>query len=159
MLPVPYQLDPSLGSYYSNASGLFRGDVRYYNLSSIPYDTNVTLKPIADRIMENANISAIPELLGNWNWSAAETVRIKVHDTMTTVANFSESIAIFRVRHPPPSCVACTEGYFQGKLELFDPAVTDTILLEFDGVHFTKNGSFYAFAQEDGYVTRLSHRG
>ena len=102
MLPVPYQLDPSFGSYYSNASGLFRGDVRYYNLSSIPYDTNVTLKPIADRIMENANISAIPELLGNWNWSAADTIRIKVHDMMTTVANVSESIAIFQVHLPLP---------------------------------------------------------
>jgi hypothetical protein len=45
------------------------------------------------------------------------------------------------------------ENYFQGKLELYDPAVTDTLLLELDGVHFTKNGSFYASAQEAGYVT------
>ena len=45
------------------------------------------------------------------------------------------------------------EDRFQGKLELSDPAVTDTVLLEFDGVHFMKNGSFYAFAQEDGCVT------
>ena len=95
ILPVPYQLDPSLGSYYSNASGLFHGDVRYYNLSSIPYDTNVTWKPIADRVMENANLSAIPERLGSWNWSAADTIRIKVHDMMTTVTNVSENIAIF----------------------------------------------------------------
>lgn len=36
ILPVPHQLDPSPGSYYSNSSGLFRGDVRYYHLSSIP---------------------------------------------------------------------------------------------------------------------------
>ena len=97
MLPIPYQLDPSLGSYYSNASGLFHGDVRYYNLSSIPYDTNVTWKPIADRVMENANLSAIPERLGSWNWSAADTIRIKVHDMMTTVTNVSENIAIFQV--------------------------------------------------------------
>ncbi|KAF9779793.1 hypothetical protein BJ322DRAFT_1086479 [Thelephora terrestris] len=133
ILPVPYQLDSSLGSYYSNTSGLFHGDVRYYNLSSISYDTNVTWKPIADRVMENANLSAIPEQLGSWNWSAADSIRIKVHDVMTTATNVSENIAIF-----------------QGKLELFDPAATDTVLLEFDGVHFTKNGSFYAFAQEEG---------
>jgi hypothetical protein len=97
MLPLPYQLDPSFGSYYSNASGLFRGDIRYYNLSSIPHDTNVTWKPIADRVMENANLSAIPERLGSWNWSATDTVRIKVYDRMVNVANVSESVASFQV--------------------------------------------------------------
>jgi transmembrane E3 ubiquitin-protein ligase len=97
MLPIPLQIDPSLGSYYSNSSGLFRGDVRYYNLSSIPYDTNVTWKPMADRVMENANLSAIPERLGNWNWSAADTVGFRVLDMMTTVTNVSEDIAIFQV--------------------------------------------------------------
>ena len=100
MLPPPYQLNPSLGSYYSNASGLFRGDVRYYNLSSIPYDTNVTWKPIANRVIENANLTALPERLGSWNWSAADTIGIKVHDRMMTVANVSESIAIFQVLRP-----------------------------------------------------------
>ncbi|KAF9644702.1 hypothetical protein BDM02DRAFT_3190363 [Thelephora ganbajun] len=134
ILPIPHQLDASLGSYYSNTSGLFRGNVRYYNLSSIPYDTNVTWKSVADRVMENVNLSAIPEQLGAWNWSTTDGIGIKVHDRMMTVANVSESIAIF-----------------QGKLELFDPGVTDTMLLEFDGVHFTKNGSFYAFAQEEGF--------
>lgn len=97
ILPLPYQLDPLLGSYYSNASGLFRGDVRYHNLSSIPYDTNVTWKPIADRLMENTNLSAIPEQLGNWNWSAADTIGIRVHDMMSTATNISESVAIFQV--------------------------------------------------------------
>jgi len=97
MLPPPYHLEPSLGSYYSNATGLFRGDVRYYNLSSILYDTNVTWKPIADRVMENANLSAIPERLGTWNWSAADRVGVKVHDRMATVVNVSESVAIFQV--------------------------------------------------------------
>jgi len=97
ILPPPYQLDPLLGSYYSNASGLFRGDVRYYNFSSIPYDTNVTWKPISDRLMESANLSAISERLGTWNWSAAESVGIKVHDRVMTVTNVSESVAIFQV--------------------------------------------------------------
>lgn len=97
MLPPPYQLDPSLGSYYSNVTGFFRGDTRYYNLSSIPYDTNVTWKPTADHIMENANLSAIPERLGTWNWSAADSITIKVHDRMMAMTNVSESIAIFQV--------------------------------------------------------------
>ena len=30
---------------------------------------------------------------------------------------------------------------------------SDTKLLEFNGIHFTKNGSFYAFAQGEGCVT------
>jgi len=97
ILPPPYQLDPLLGSYYSNASGLFRGEVHYYNLSSIPYDTNVTWKPIVDRVMENANLSIIPERLGSWNWSAADKVGIKVHDRMATAGNVSEGMAIFQV--------------------------------------------------------------
>jgi len=100
ILPPPYQLDPLFGSYYSNASGLFRGDVHYYNLSSIPYDTNVTWRPIVDGVMENANLSTIPERLGSWNWSAADTIGIKVHDRMATVANVSEGIAIFQVLCP-----------------------------------------------------------
>ena len=97
MLPPPYQLEPSLGSYYSNATGLFHGDVRYHNLSSIPYDTDVTWKPIADRVMDNANLSAIPERLGTWNWSAADRIGIRVHDRIATVTNVSESVAIFQV--------------------------------------------------------------
>ena len=100
ILPPPYQLDPLFGSYYSNASGLFRGDVNYYNLSSIPYDTNVTWGPIVDRLMENANLSTIPERLGTWNWSATDTIGIKVHDRMATMANVSEGIAIFQVLCP-----------------------------------------------------------
>jgi hypothetical protein len=154
ILPISHKLDPSRGSYYSNASGLFHGDVRYYNLSSVPYDTNVTWKPIADRVMGNANLSAIPERLGSWNWSATDTIRIKVHDMMATTSNISESIGIFQVLFPPPLHVAYIEDHSQGRLEFFNPATADTTLLEFDGVHFTENGSFYAFAQEEGYVTR-----
>lgn len=100
ILPPPYQLHPSFGSYYSNATGVFRGDIRYYNLSSIPYDTNVTWKPIADHIMKNANLSAIPERQGTWDWSSADTVEIKVHDRMMTVANVSEDMAIVQVPCP-----------------------------------------------------------
>jgi len=105
LLPPPYQLDPALGSYYSNATALFHGEVRYYNLSSIPYDTNVTWKPIADHVMENANLSAIPERLGTWNWSAVDTIGIKVHDRMMTVANVSESIALLQVLCPLSCCL------------------------------------------------------
>ena len=103
MLPLPYQLDPLFGSYYSNTSGLFRGDVRYYDLSSIPYDTNVTWRPIVDLVMENANLSTILERLRSWNWSVADTVGIKAHDRM---ANVSESITIFQVLCPL-LCRAC----------------------------------------------------
>ena len=35
---------------------------------------------------------------------------------------------------------------------MFDSDVSDTIILDFDGAHFVNNGSFYAFAEEDGYV-------
>ena len=103
ILLFPHQLDSRFGSYYSNTSGLFRGDVRYYNLSSIPYNTNVTWRPIVDLVMENVNLSTIPERLGSWNWSAADTVGIKVHDRMV---NVSESIATFQVLCPL-LCRAC----------------------------------------------------
>ena len=104
LLPPPYQLDPLFGSYYSNASGLFHGDVRYYNLSSIPYDTNVTWRPIVDRVMENANLSTIPERLGSWNWGATDRAGFRVHDRMATVANVSEGIAIFQAACPLLHC-------------------------------------------------------
>ena len=55
---------------------------------------------------------------------------------------------------PLLSCVLYIEVGFQGRLELFDEAASSVVLMEFDGVHFPKNGSFYAFAQEEGYVTR-----
>jgi len=97
ILPLPYQLDPLFGSYYSNATGLFRGNVRFYNLSSIPYSTDVTWRPVADRVMENADLDAIRGRLGSWNWGAADTIRIEVHDRATFVANVSESLAIFQV--------------------------------------------------------------
>lgn len=121
LLPPPYQLDPLLGSYYSNATGLFRGDVRYYNLSSIPYDTDVTWKPIADRVMENANLSAIPERLGTRNWSAADTIGIRVHDRMMTVANVSESIALLQVLCPLFYCVCLYQRLFSGQARVVRP--------------------------------------
>jgi len=103
--------------------------------------------------MENANLSAIPERLGSWNWSGADAIGIKIHDRMMTVANVSESVAIFQVLRLLFYCVFYLNGRSQGKLELSGTAASDNMLLEFDGVHFTKNGSFYAFAQEEGCVT------
>ena len=51
---------------------------------------------------------------------------------------------------PLLSCALYMEVGFQGRLELFDDAASSVVLMEFDGVHFPKNGSFYAFAQEEG---------
>lgn len=100
ILPIPHQLDPLVGSYYTNASLTFYGDVHYYNLSSVPYDANVTWKPAADRVMKNCNLSAIPERLGSWNWSAAGTIGISVDDNMKIGTNVSESVATFQVLWP-----------------------------------------------------------
>ena len=121
MLPPPYQLDPLLGSYYSNVSGLFRGNVRYYNLSSIPYDTSMIWRPIVDGVMENANLSAIPERLGSWNWSAADTIGIKVHDRMMPMGNVSESIAIFQVVHLLSIAFVLYRSTLSGKIRIVRP--------------------------------------
>lgn len=45
------------------------------------------------------------------------------------------------------------EEHSQGKLKLSGPDALGTMVLDFFGVHFMKNGSFYAFAREEGCVT------
>jgi len=105
--------------------------------------------------MENVNLSAIPEQLGSWNWSAADTVRVqdpRQDDDRGHVlkhSNLPGCLSAFQ-----RVCHVDVEILLQGKLELSAPAVPEDRILEFDGVHFTKNGSFYAFAQEEGYVTQ-----
>jgi len=127
-------LEPWKASYYSNVSALFRGDVAFYNLTTASNDTTVTWHSTAHNFMNGANLTAIPERLGSWNWTNTDKIGIKIHDKeMPKIANVTDNIAIFH-----------------GKLELFDPQVSDTLLLDFDGVHFVENGSFYAYAEEDG---------
>ena len=92
------ELDSKQGSYYSNVSALFRGDIAFYNLTSISHNTNATWHVLADNFINGTNVTAIPQRLGAWNWTNTEKVGIKIHDRKATgVANVTEEIAIFHV--------------------------------------------------------------
>jgi hypothetical protein len=92
------ELNPALGSYYTNVSAIFRGDVSFHNLTSISEDQDDTWHPLAYNFMNGTNITSIPQHLGTWNWTNTGKIGIKIHDRKVTGAvDATEDIAIFHV--------------------------------------------------------------
>lgn len=76
------RIDPQQGSYYSNLTGFWKGELQFNNLTSVSV-TDPPLQPwryLADDFVAGINISALPELLGSWNWSASENLTINAGD-------------------------------------------------------------------------------
>ncbi|PCH44049.1 hypothetical protein WOLCODRAFT_133060 [Wolfiporia cocos MD-104 SS10] len=129
-------VDPHSGSYYSNLTGFWHGKVGFHNLTSDNATSN-SWGHLAQEFVANTNMSALPELLGTWNWTAAEKLSISIGDKAISFTspghNDSQDIAIIH-----------------GKVELSHPHSSEELRLDFDGVHFVSNGSIYAYALPAG---------
>ncbi|KAJ7180624.1 hypothetical protein C8R46DRAFT_588307 [Mycena filopes] len=127
-------LDPTTSSYYSNTTGTFHGDAKFYNVTP-PFLNNTAHEwsPFAENYMANSNMSLILEKTGTWNWSASDKVALSLVERRPSLENASEGVALIH-----------------GKIELTDESISEDLRLEFEGIHFVSNGTIYALAEPAG---------
>ncbi|KAJ7890572.1 hypothetical protein B0H14DRAFT_3081695 [Mycena olivaceomarginata] len=120
-------LDPITSSYYSNITGTFHGDTKFYNITP-PFLNNTAHEwsPLAEQYMAHANMSLILDKTGAWNWSASDKVALSFVEK-PLITNASNNIALIH-----------------GKIELTDERTSEDLRLDFEGVHFVSNGTVYA---------------
>ncbi|KAJ7091331.1 hypothetical protein B0H15DRAFT_930088 [Mycena belliarum] len=138
-------LDPLASSYFSNTTGTFHGDAKFYNVT--PPALNNTAhewSPLAENYMAAANMSSILLKTGSWNWTASDKVALSLIEKRPSFANASVNVALIHI-------VASSNGRFlQGKIELTDENTAEDLRLEFEGIHFISNGTMYALAEPLG---------
>ena len=79
-----------------------------------------------------------PRQEGASSWDFLERFRRCSHHSCSSISRLN---LVSRLNRPQ-----------QGKIDLADPSTEDEMRLEFDGVHFLSNGSFYSVAESIGYV-------
>ncbi|KAF8826124.1 hypothetical protein HHX47_DHR6000661 [Lentinula edodes] len=139
-LPSNGSMDPIYSSYYQNITGFIHGDLHLYNITP-PYLANSTESYPSKHIIQdymkdaNENMTEILEKLGVWNWSAPQKVAFSVVEKIPLLsanssANVTENIALIH-----------------GRIEFSDASIGEDLRLEFEGVHFLKNGTIYGLAE------------
>ena len=165
------RLHPQLGSYYTNLTGYWKGDVRFHNLTQESHTYiapngstfNFPWANLASNYLAGANLTNATELaerLGEWNWTRSEKVDISFGDKIVwdskNRVEVSKDIAVIHVRSlAARSEAVLTRLDLQGRIDFSDPKSSDEFRLELDGVHFVSNGSIYAYAVPSGYVLRI----
>ncbi|KZS94573.1 hypothetical protein SISNIDRAFT_409713 [Sistotremastrum niveocremeum HHB9708] len=132
LLPTLPPLDTSLFSYSHNVTGYFESPVTIHNLTD-PF--NVTWSAEAQDVVKSINASDIIGRLGTWNWSAVSNLGITIKEPMPQV-NFEAS---------DPDIVM-----FNGEVTIESETEFQYVKFDLEGVHFPKNGTFYAFAEPQG---------
>ncbi|KAJ4479660.1 hypothetical protein C8J55DRAFT_74855 [Lentinula edodes] len=139
-LPSNGSMDPTYSSYYQNITGFIHGDLHLYNITS-PYLASSTESYPSKHIIQdymkdaNENMTETLEKLGVWNWSAPQKVAFSVVEktpllSANSSANVTENIALIH-----------------GRIEFSDPSIGEDLRLEFEGIHFLKNGTIYGLAE------------
>ncbi|KAJ3718919.1 hypothetical protein C8R42DRAFT_674859 [Lentinula raphanica] len=141
LLPSNGSVDPTQSSYYPNITGFIHGDLHLYNitpsyLANTTEDTYPWKHIIQDYVKDvNENITETSEKMGAWNWSAPQKVAFSVVEKIPLLsanssANTTENIALIH-----------------GRIEFSDASISEDLRLEFEGVHFLKNGTIYGLAE------------
>ena len=111
-LPFGIELDPKRGSYYSNMTGFWHGDLQLHNLTALNATEEVApWRRLAEQWMLASNLTAIPEKLGPWNWTRSEKVTLNVGDKRVPFkrkeGDEARNVAIIHVSSFSPSCDGC----------------------------------------------------
>ncbi|KAJ4470118.1 hypothetical protein J3R30DRAFT_1227234 [Lentinula aciculospora] len=140
LLPSNGSVNPAYSSYYPNITGFIHGDLRLYNItpSFLANSTeSYSWKPVIQDYMKdfNDNMTEVSEKMGAWNWSAPQKVAFSVVEKTTLrSANSSTDVA----EHV---------ALIHGRIEFSDASIGEDLRLEFEGVHFLKNGTIYGLAE------------
>jgi hypothetical protein len=149
------------GTYYTNITGFFHGDLTFHNISSPADDDDVTRsspswRPFAQRLMAGTNMTELVRELGTWNWSASDKLAMSLMEKPHGVVGVQEKMALVHVRLSEKksihasSCLHFFYFCYQGRIELTDAHTKEDFRLEFEGVHFVADGSLYGFAEPTG---------
>jgi transmembrane E3 ubiquitin-protein ligase len=108
------EIDPLAGSYYSNLTGFWKGDVRFHNLTNTTAGTTPSLSnPFwlkdVDAFVASANLTNVTELadkLGKWRWAGSTKTSVRLVDKKgppkeIAEKNLPDDIAILYVCNPP----------------------------------------------------------
>ena len=96
-------LDPDMGSYYTNLTGFWHGEIDVHNLTSLSTNDSISeWSSAATDFVSHTNMTELPELLGTWKWGATEKLSLSVGDKIvvnqTLPQNVSGDISIIHVR-------------------------------------------------------------
>ncbi|KAI0365183.1 hypothetical protein BV20DRAFT_973479 [Pilatotrama ljubarskyi] len=131
------ELDPKRRSYYSNMTGFWHGDVQAHNLTSLnASEASSSWRHLSEQFVLPTNVTAIPELLGPWNWTSSNKVSLSVGDKLIPFERDgleNKNIAIIH-----------------GKVDLFEPESSEALRLDFEGIHVVSTGTVYALAESTG---------
>ncbi|KAH9889041.1 hypothetical protein C8Q73DRAFT_737866 [Cubamyces lactineus] len=131
------ELDPSQGSYYSNMTGFWHGDLQFHNLTSLNASEAASpWRHLSEQFILPTNLSAIPELLGPWNWTRSNKLAVSVGDKLISLEHDGATNKNIAVIH--------------GRLDLSDPERSDELRLDFEGIHVLSTGTIYATAESGG---------
>ena len=112
-LPFGRELDPRRGSYYSNMTGFWHGDAQFHNLTSLNETEQLSSwRHLSEQFMISTNLTAIPELLGPWNWTRSNKITLNVGDKLVSFKkgdNETKNIAVIHVSMHVVCCRPCCE--------------------------------------------------
>ena len=119
-LPFGRELDPQRGSYYSNMTGFWHGNLQLHNLTALNATEEVaSWRHLSEQWMSASNLTAIPERLGPWNWTRSDKVTLNVGDKRVPFkwkeGNETRNIAIIHVSVLLPSALAAWQTQYRGK--------------------------------------------
>ncbi|KAI0334632.1 hypothetical protein GY45DRAFT_1269816, partial [Cubamyces sp. BRFM 1775] len=143
-LTLGSELDPSQGSYYSNMTGFWHGDLHAHNLTSL--NTSEAASPwrhLSEQFILPTNLSAVPELLGPWNWTRSNKLAVSIGDKLISFERDGIAHKNIAVIH--------------GRLDLSDPGSSDELRLDFEGIHVLSTGTIYAMAESGGRSMDIRH--
>lgn len=97
------RLDPRKATYYSNLTGFWHGGLHLLNLTSHDVDDPTPIwRHLADAFINELNMSALPERLGEWNWSRSDKVSLSMGDKLLSstqdLERLPEDVAMIHVR-------------------------------------------------------------
>ncbi|KAG6900331.1 hypothetical protein C0993_012528 [Termitomyces sp. T159_Od127] len=132
-------LDPQEASYYSNVTGFVHAAAHYHNITPTALLENITApwNSHAQLYMDGVNETAIVEALQGWNWAATDKMALSVVEKFPI--------------HVNGTTLSDTTSLVHGRIELTDASTNEDLRLEFEGVHFIRNGSIYGIAEPPGH--------
>lgn len=96
------EIDPKQGSYYSNMTGFWHGDTHLHNLTALnASEAASSWRYLSEQFLLPVNLSAIPNLLGPWNWTATNKLSLSVGDKLIPFEHDGDKhndIAVIHVR-------------------------------------------------------------
>ena len=112
-IPFGVELDPKRGSYYSNMTGFWHGDLQLHDRTALIATEEVApWRHLSEQWMLASNLSAIPERLGPWNWTRSDKVTLNVGDKRVPFkrkeGDEARNVAIIHVSSVSPSVRAAS---------------------------------------------------